>query len=380
LVASDWEQDDGVPDAPDHVVGVSAGARFLAQLLPPRPVRRALDLGTGCGFHALLLAGHAGRVVGTDINERALALAAFNALLNGLDNVDLRAGNLFEPVAGETFDLVVANPPYVVSPDSSYVFRDSGVPGHEFCEALVRQLPAFLEEGALAYLLVSWVHRRDQDWSAPLRGWLEGSGCDAVLLHYVSSDPLTYAAGWNRMGAPSPEVLDETLDRWLAYYERLGIEEIGWGAMVLRRREGPNWVFAHSPSTEEMGHAGEHLLRLVAAQDYLASTVDAEAMLGDAFALAGDHAVEQTATFDGGALAIERVRLRLRSGLRLTVGLDPATAEVLSRLDGRRALGDVLAEVAGIHGGSPEAFAAAALPALRRLLELGFVVPVVGGR
>ena len=97
----------------------------------------ALDLGTGCGIQALLAAKHSARVVATDVNERALAFAAFNAALNGIDVVEFRQGDLFEPVAGERFGLLVANPPYVISPDATYTYRDSGVPRDELCRRIV---------------------------------------------------------------------------------------------------------------------------------------------------------------------------------------------------------------------------------------------------
>ena len=54
--------------------------------------------------------------------------------------VELVEGDLFEPVEGCDFDLIVCNPPYVISPESDIIYRDSGVPGDAFCEALVRRL------------------------------------------------------------------------------------------------------------------------------------------------------------------------------------------------------------------------------------------------
>src|SRR5262245_39419269 len=103
---------------PDHVVGVSPPGLLLAHLTVRRAVPRALDLGCGGGVQALLAARHAESVVGVDLNPRALTFARFNARLNGVRNVEWREGDLFAPVAGERFDLVVSNPPYVVSPES----------------------------------------------------------------------------------------------------------------------------------------------------------------------------------------------------------------------------------------------------------------------
>ena len=133
----------------DYVPGIQSPSVTLAKLAVRRPVARALDLGTGCGIQALLAAKHAERVVATDVNPRALAFAAFNLRLNGVDNVELRLGDAFEPVAGERFDLIVANPPYVISPDSTYAYRDSDLPADELCRAIVGDAAEHLQQGGV---------------------------------------------------------------------------------------------------------------------------------------------------------------------------------------------------------------------------------------
>jgi hypothetical protein len=92
----------------DHVAGVHRPSVALAALTVRRPVATALDVGTGNGVQAILASRHAQRVVGTDINERALAFAEFSAALNGAMNIEFRPGSFFEPVEGERFDLVVS--------------------------------------------------------------------------------------------------------------------------------------------------------------------------------------------------------------------------------------------------------------------------------
>ena len=96
-VASDLSGDPGA----EHVAGVHRPSATLGHLTVRRPVERALDLCTGCGIQALLASRHAGRVVATDVNERALEFAAFNAAVNGVENIELRRGSFLEPVRGE---------------------------------------------------------------------------------------------------------------------------------------------------------------------------------------------------------------------------------------------------------------------------------------
>ena len=109
------------------MLGVHRLSVALAHLTVRGEGERALDLCTGNGIQAIL--PYARRKRGRDGRERAaLGYAAFNAALNGADNVETRAGSFFEPVEGEQFDLVVANLPYVVSPESAYLFRTAACP------------------------------------------------------------------------------------------------------------------------------------------------------------------------------------------------------------------------------------------------------------
>ena len=89
---------------------------FLAALLDERrvpPGAAVLDLGTGTGIGALAAARWASRVVAVDINPAAQRCARINVLMHRLeDRVEVRGGDLFEPVEGERFDVILFNPPY----------------------------------------------------------------------------------------------------------------------------------------------------------------------------------------------------------------------------------------------------------------------------
>jgi release factor glutamine methyltransferase len=90
----------------------------LARLPQDRELRIA-DLGTGSGAIALALARERPRasVAATDASEAALAVARSNANELGIDNIDFRRGDWLAPLAGEHFDLIASNPPYIASDD-----------------------------------------------------------------------------------------------------------------------------------------------------------------------------------------------------------------------------------------------------------------------
>ena len=87
--------------------------------LDPATPARVLDLGTGTGAIALAIAAHRplARVTATDVSSAALAVAADNARRLGLTDIDFRHGHWWQAVAGQVFDLVISNPPYVADND-----------------------------------------------------------------------------------------------------------------------------------------------------------------------------------------------------------------------------------------------------------------------
>src|SRR5215213_1294999 len=159
---------------PDHVLDVNATTIALSNMTVRKRVGRALEIGTGCGALALVASRHCDRVVATDTNPRALNLASFNAAINNVTNVEWRLGSLFDAVEGDKFDLIFCNPPYVISPDSQFIFRDGGRRGDELCEEIVKRAPRYLNEGGYCTVLINWAIAKGQEWHAPLRRWVDG--------------------------------------------------------------------------------------------------------------------------------------------------------------------------------------------------------------
>ncbi|MEP6693801.1 MAG: methyltransferase [Chloroflexota bacterium] len=378
LIASDVRLRAGEPAPADHVPGVHRPSVTLAHLTVRRPVRAFLDLGTGCGVEALLASPHAERVLATDVSPRAVNFAAFNAQLNPAPNIEHRAGSWFEPIGDERFDTIVCNPPYVISPASEYIYRDSGLVGDSVSEQVVREVPAHLEEGGFATVQISWIAAPEGEQTEAVRRWVGGSGCDAWLLHYRTDKPLETAAVWNQMESGDPVRYAQLIDTWMAYYRDLGIRGIAYGSLILRRRAGTNWFRTNPFPAERLNAASDQILRVFAAHDLLAGAADGDALLGERIRVAPVATVEQRVRFRDGEPRMEKMTLTLDEGIHFQAGLDPSVLQLLTQLDGRRTLREALAEGAKSEGVTDlERYAQAGLPAARRMFELGFLERVV---
>jgi len=113
-----------------------------------------LDLGTGSGILAVAAASRAGRVVAVDISPEAVRCARINALLNHVDDrVDVRVGDLFAPVDGEQFELIVCNPPfYRGGADTDF---ERALYSQDFAERLADGLQDHLREEGRALIVLS---------------------------------------------------------------------------------------------------------------------------------------------------------------------------------------------------------------------------------
>jgi methylase of polypeptide subunit release factors len=365
----------------DHVMGVTRSTINLANLTIRRPVETALDLGCGCGFQSLFASRHASRVIATDINPLAIRFTEFNARLNGVNNIECREGSYLEPVAGESFDLVVANPPFVISPDDRFMFRDGGMPGDELSRKIVAEVPGIMREGATATLMVSWGRKTGDEWEATPRQWVLGRGCDAWAFHQATQAALLHAASWHQpLAANDIRAYDAGIERWTDYISRFGFDAIAYGAIVLRRRQGTNWFRSEELPDVSTAPAGEQLIRMTEAQDLLAGLADKRALLEERFVLTGGHRLDQTLICAGGTYNVERAVLQLTEGLTFRANVDPFNAFLLTRLDGSRPLGKAIAEAAAAvptAGMDQDEIETVALRAIRRMLELGFITKVM---
>ncbi|MBO3750213.1 methyltransferase [Streptosporangiaceae bacterium NEAU-GS5] len=349
----------------DHVVGAGGASANLAQLVSRRPTGRALDLGTGCGVQVLHLHGRAGSVVATDVNRRALDLAELSWALSGVTGVETRLGSMFEPVAGERFDLVVSNPPFVISPSGRLTYRESGFQADDFCRDLVRQAPRHLNPGGRCHLLANWLHVKGEDWRDRVGGWMAETGLDGWAVQRDVQDPAEYVELWLRdaveQGTP---VYRERYDEWLAWFDSLGVAGIGFGWLTLADVGSLDPVVR----VEELTHQVE--LPVGAYVDDVLEAIGqahriSEEDLLDA-RLAPAEGVTEERIGPPGAEDPSIIVLRQTRGLRRTATVGTVEAALAGVCDGTLPLRPLIGAIAELTGQSPD------LGSLRSLISQGF--------
>ena len=377
LVVSDLDSDTRPgPVRPDHVLGIGQASVNLAAAIIRDPVDSVLDLGTGCGIQALHCFSHSRQITATDTNPRALALAAATARLNQ-QNWDLRRGNLFEPVAGERFDLVVSNPPFVVGPgEQHYEYRDSGMVGDGLCAALVRALPAHLTEGGTGQLLANWIIRDGpggSDWRDRVGSWLADGRCDAWVVQRELADPAEYVALWLK---DAGEERSGPGEQWLDYFAKEKVVGIGMGVITLRRTDSddPDIVLDEITGAGEEVTGGE-AAAFLARRAWLRGTSDAE-LLASRLALAHDAVLETRALagHEGWATVLRMLRRPGAPGALLQ--LDDWGQSLLAGLTGEVPLIVGIQLLAQAHQVPTGALAEAVLPSIRVGITRGLLHPV----
>ncbi|MEO7587129.1 MAG: methyltransferase [Arachnia sp.] len=364
------------PTRADYVLGASPASLTLAQITMREHVGRALDLGTGCGVQSLHLTRHADEVVATDLNPRALDLARVSADLSGVA-IDYREGSLFDPVAGERFDLIVSNPPYVMSPPDGkrLTYREGDLVADGLVEAIVRQAPSHLLPGGSLQLLTNWAVLDGVAWEDRLRGWVEGTGLDCWVIERERLDVFSYIEMWLTDAglAGSPE-WEPAYRRWLDYFADLGITEVGMGWLLLTasERAEPHLRFEswpHAVAQPVGGVFARHRAAVDAATLPLSELLTSRPRLSD---------VVQETIGEPGAADPTHVVLRQRTGLLRAIRVGTADGAVLGALDGELALGQVIAAVASVLALDPAEVAAQVVPVVRDALLDQLLLPGPG--
>jgi hypothetical protein len=306
-------------------------------------------------------------VIATDISERAVAITRINALLNGIDNIEARAGDMFAPVAGETFDVIVSQPPFVpdAGSDESTVYLHGGKRGDELPLRLLSEVEPFLAPGGKAFVLVDWPVVDDVPLEKRVRGAVTSRDVDVLLLHGPEEgvDHRLTDHAW--MEHPRlDQAFEDKVIALREHVDRLGIRGVRMTVNVVRKGQpGEGWT--STITTRAIGDvvlSGERIDSHFASRDLLAR--GHAALL--AAALRIPEGVELIATQEG--------KVRAQFDRHLLVGpvvLGPDSARVLETVHESPSVYDAM-QTLGIPHAMEEAFLGLVKSSLLNgLLEIG---------
>ena len=436
LIASDWGELAGAIPGPDHVMSVGGATRTLAALAAYGAGERVLDVGTGCGYHAILAALCGAQVTATDVSARALGYARFNAALAGAE-IDFRRGSLLEPVRGprfdpadavdsldslsaarERYDVVVSNPPFVITPEAARAdgvrtYRDGGREGDSLLAELVGELGGVLAPGGRAWMLGNWEIKASYaapdrpfdavpDWARGPAAWIP-DGLDAWVIQREVLAPPDYAEMWLRDGGQTPRDrgYEEAYAAWLEDFARRGVVGVGMGYISVRAPEGDagdsnagDWDVAGSNAGdwETAGSNAEDSAKRrpwrrfeelsgpapIDLHGYVEGVWAHRDLLraGDSALLAARlvcRGVEHRLHAPGQAEPF-MLKLAQAAGFAAEVQVTSAVAGVVGACDGELTLGALCDAVAQLLGEPVEDVRTEVLPAVRELVGLGILV------
>jgi methylase of polypeptide subunit release factors len=364
---------------PDLVLWPNPTSKFLSRFAVRRRSRATLDLGTGSGILSLYASRFSDSVIATDLNERAVSFARFNARLNGIENIEVISGDCFAPVADRCFDLILSNPPFFITPNADYLFCDNSMELDGLCRRLVKEAPRHLNEGGYMEMLCEWAQIKGQPWEQRVAEWLQETGCDGWVMKGLTQDPEEYAQ--HRIRETSQDTSQDAANYadYMSYYRHRGVEAIHDGLIVMRRRESPNFVRIEEVPPTPSGDLSDLILSTFGAHDLLRENDTDEKLLTIRPALSPHVRLEQVCTPGNERWKAQSLTLRLTSGFPFHVDMQPLVADFLAMCDGKRPASEVIADFADKTNADRQRVTSECLNMIRKLVERGFIFAAEDG-
>jgi hypothetical protein len=372
MIAADrvlkWEEDPS-----DLVLWPNPTTQQLFNFTVRQPNKATLDLGTGSGIQALAAAEHSESVVATDLNPRAAEFTVFNAWLNGIDRVECVTGDAFEPVQGRRFDLIVANPPFFITPLNELMYCENPMELDFFCRRLAREAPAYLNEGGFYQMVCEWVELKGQPWRERVGEWLANTGCDAWLIKQYSMTPSNYGSERARQ-RPCKNPAEEYAGfaDWVSYYHDKDVTAIHGGLIAMRRRSGTNWVRIQDSPVSLQDPIGDLILNGFAGWDLLRSITDQQ-LLDTKPKLVPEARLSEHFRQADGAWRPASLKLEIGPPMPRQLQMDPIVAHFIGQFDGTRPLRELVQNLAKEVNIEVERVGQESLAITRKMLEEGFL-------
>ena len=224
---------DSLDEEPVMYIGMDSHG--LVQTAPRQVAGCLLDLCCGSGVQGLVASRYSARVVAVDLNPRAVRFARFNAQLNGVQNYEVRLGNLYEPIAQERFDVILANPPFVPSPEMGLKFRDGGIRGEMVLRQIVSGAPQHLSAGGRLCVVTDLVDA--PQYPEKLVSWWGEGSCEALILTTADRDEILFSVPHcHSPFGQSLEAYNNKLGSWISNFRTAMLEAVNFGYLLVWNR------------------------------------------------------------------------------------------------------------------------------------------------
>jgi SAM-dependent methyltransferase len=345
---------------------------LFLQLIPFGPCDAFLDVCSGTGIAALLAArSGAAHAYAFDITDRSTRFAEFNRRLNGITNVTAARGDLFEPAGRQTFDRIVAHPPYVPVAQPQLIFDSGGQDGEQVTRRIIEGLPRVLRPGGRFYALTMGSDRQ-QPFERRVREWLGATQADfdVALVSRSLLSPREWTAEWAvRYHGSATDV-----PAWRGFLRELGVKSLVYGLVMIQRRKSGDSrpVFTVRRQAGARTTPADHAWLLdwetaaaSLSKDWL-QTVRPRASLGARLR------VEHQMTADG--WVPDSYTLQAESPFDMESRAQAWTAQLLACADGVRTAAELLEELKSEGALHPDTPAAEFAQVLATLISGGFLV------
>jgi SAM-dependent methyltransferase len=236
LVSDRWNNPNHSPREkfPDIVYpALTKSAKQFIDFTSFAPCEDFLELCAGTAPAALLASCSAKNIWATDIAERSIYFAKFNASLNNIHNVTFALGDLYQPVEGRTFDRIAAHPPYVPVLKPAEIFYGGGEVGEEITKRIISDLPARLKPGGRLYCRTLGTERPGHSFENRIREWLgeQHREFDVAVFAIQNLEPRQFA-------------LEETVSKnggreqfaqWERLFAKNDVRELVIGIVIVQR-------------------------------------------------------------------------------------------------------------------------------------------------
>lgn len=330
------EKDSPPPD-PDVVYpAIVPNTALFLDHVPPARCDAFLDLCAGTGIAALVAAQTgASHAWAFDITARSTHFAEFNRRLNAVSNLTCAQGDLYAPAGAQTFDRIVAHPPYLPVYRPHFVFDSGGQDGEQIVRRIVEGLPQYLRPGGRFYALTMGSDR-EQSFEYRLREWLSASAPEFDIAFVVrrTLSPREYAAD----AVISHQGSVDDITGWRELFAQWGVRSLVYGLVVIQRRQTARPVF--TIRREAGPHTGPAECAWLI--DWATAASDADMLLhtkprgGKHASLRVDHHLAN------GGWQPQSCRLESNYPFSVIMRVEPWAANLLTIADGSRTTSDLL--------------------------------------